>query len=242
MDEALIIFDYLPISYKNTTENEYISFLWESFLTNYNSQKYPFAFLSFHMLFMCFVYFEIWQIKENCYEDFQKGIIGFGNDLENKILYATTPFEFSQIQESPVFRFFKLIGMSNSEIGKCTKIVKDRNEAAHSNGNIFYKYKDTLDNKINEILICVELIQSKSTRIIEKSYNSFLVNSKKIGEREYLDDKDQTREVFVHKNYLSIKDINTALNCDISFLSIDPDFSNIVSLVNVLRNEYFPVI
>ncbi|OGQ89604.1 MAG: hypothetical protein A2464_14750 [Deltaproteobacteria bacterium RIFOXYC2_FULL_48_10] len=77
MEEAQRIFDYLPVSYKNTTEKEYVEFLWTAFLTNYNDKKYHFAFLSYHMLFMCFVYFEIWQIKENCLDDFKKSMIGF---------------------------------------------------------------------------------------------------------------------------------------------------------------------
>lgn len=42
MEEAQRIFDYLPISYKNPTEKEYVEFLWDASMTNYNSGKYPF--------------------------------------------------------------------------------------------------------------------------------------------------------------------------------------------------------
>ena len=44
MEEAQRIFEYLPVSYKNPTEKEYVEFLWDAFLTNYNAEKYPFAF------------------------------------------------------------------------------------------------------------------------------------------------------------------------------------------------------
>ena len=64
MDEALDLSDYLPVSFKTPSEEEYISFLWETFEVNYDSGKYQFAFLAYHMLMMSFVYFNIWQIYD----------------------------------------------------------------------------------------------------------------------------------------------------------------------------------
>lgn len=238
MEEAQRIFDYLPISYKNPTEKEYVDFLWDSFLTNYNAEKYPFAFLAYHMLFMCFVYFEIWQIKENCADDFQKAMIGFSKDMEKDLLEATTPFAFWQVNESTVFRFLKLIGLDNSEIGRFTKIVKERNDAAHSNGNIFYRNKENLEEKVNEILSCIECIQIKSKFIIEKAYHNFLTASQNPEEREYLDDEDQIKEIFIHGNYLSLEDIKVAQNYDILLLSSETRFSNIESLAQTLCKLY----
>src|SRR5215216_5031767 len=132
-EEVSRILEYLPISFRNQSEQEYITFLWESFETNYDAEKYPFAFLAYHMLFMCFVYFEIWQIKANHVTDFEKAMIGFNKDMENELMKASTPFMLWRVNESSVFRFFKLIGMSNSEIGECTKLVSERNDTAHSN-------------------------------------------------------------------------------------------------------------
>src|SRR3989304_7642422 len=144
MYDAQRIFEYLPRSFKNPTEQEYVYFLWDAFQTNYKSDKYPFAFIAYHMLFMGFVYFEIWQIKTNCNDDFQKSMVGFNKDIEKDLLNSGSPFALWQVNESTVFRFLKLIGMDNSDIGQCTKIVKDRNDAAHSNGNIFFNSKDSL--------------------------------------------------------------------------------------------------
>jgi hypothetical protein len=41
MEEAQRIFDYLPASYKNPTEKEYVDFLWDAFISNYETGKYP---------------------------------------------------------------------------------------------------------------------------------------------------------------------------------------------------------
>jgi len=59
MEEAQRIFDYLPVS---PPDQEYISFLWETFESNYKNDKFQFAFIAFHMLFMCFVYYQIAKI------------------------------------------------------------------------------------------------------------------------------------------------------------------------------------
>ena len=40
------IFQYLPKSYKSKDEENYIAFLWESYETNYNNGKYPFAYIA----------------------------------------------------------------------------------------------------------------------------------------------------------------------------------------------------
>jgi len=53
------ILNYLLYLYKTTQEEEYINFLWDAFSVNYEKEKYQFAFIGYHMLFMSFVYFSI---------------------------------------------------------------------------------------------------------------------------------------------------------------------------------------
>ena len=72
MEEATELANYLPLSFKTPKEQEYIEFLWDAFETNYSNQKHQFAFLAYHMLTMSFVYFNIWQIKQNRPADFRK--------------------------------------------------------------------------------------------------------------------------------------------------------------------------
>jgi len=47
------------------------------------------------------------------------------------------------------------IACDNSQIGTSAKLVDDRNESAHSNGNIFFSTQAARDAKINEILYVV---------------------------------------------------------------------------------------
>ena len=50
MEEAAELGNYLPLSFKTRSEQEYIAFLWDAFETNYTHGKYQFAFLAYHRL------------------------------------------------------------------------------------------------------------------------------------------------------------------------------------------------
>lgn len=117
MNDAIELVDYLPISFKTQSEQEYINFLWDAFNSNFENKKYQFAFLAYHMLTMSFVYFNIWQIKQNEPKDFAKGLIGFSKEIEKDLLNATSPFSFSTVNERSILRLLKLIECDNSKIG-----------------------------------------------------------------------------------------------------------------------------
>ena len=221
MDEALNMVDYLPMSFKNPGEQEYISFLWEVFETNYESGKYQFAFLAYHMLMMSFVYFNIWQIREARSDDFEKGLIGFARDDETTLLRATSPFAFSKVNERTILRLFRLVGCDDSRIGNYRKLVDDRNDAAHANGNIFFNTQHEADAQISQVIRAVEEIQTYTHPIIGRRYQEFLLQSHNPEEREYLDTEDQIREVLIHGNYMSRKDIEICIDFDLSALEDD---------------------
>ncbi len=197
-----------------------------------------FAFLAYHMLAMGFVYFNIWQIKQSRPEDFEKGLIGFARD-KRALLTATSPFAFSIVPERTMLRFLKLIACDNGKIGTYAKLVDDRNEAAHPNGNIFYSTPAALDAKIGEILRVVDEIQTYSKPIIEQCYRDFLLQNHDPEEREYPDAADQIREVLIRGNYLSQKDIDICLGFDLSSLASHPQHDNMRALHEALiKTEY----
>lgn len=240
MEEAAELADYLPLSFKTPKEQEYIEFLWDAFETNHTHGKYQFAFLAYHMLTMSFVYFNIWQIKQTTPKDFAMGLIGFGKDIEKSLLDATSPFVFSTVNERSILRFLKLIACDNGKIGTYAKLVDDRNESAHPNGNIFYSTEAALDIKITEILRVVAEIQAHSKPVIEHCYREFLLQNHDPDEREYADAADQIREVLIHGNYLSQKDIEICLGFDIGSLVGHADFPAIKALFDACVLTYRP--
>lgn len=238
MEEALELANYLPLSFKTPKEKEYIAFLWDAFETNYTHDKYQFAFLAYHMLTMSFVYFNIWQIKQTEPQDFEKAMIGFNKDLEKELMEATSPFTFWRVNESSVMRFMKLIGCDNGKVGSYAALVKERNDTAHTNGNIFFSEQSALDRKIREILRVVDEIQTHSAPTIQRCYSRFLTESAAEEIRDYTDDIDQIREILIHQNYLSQKDIKLCATFDISEYRTHPKFSAIESLHQSLIQNY----
>jgi len=238
MEEAAELANYLPVSFKTPTEQEYIEFLWDAFELNYENKKYQFAFLAYHMLTMSFIYFNIWQIKQTEPKDFAMGLIGFGRDIEKSLLEANSPFVFSTVNERSIVRFLKLIACDNTKIGTYAKLVDDRNESAHPNGNIFYSTEAALDIKITEILRVVDEIQSHSKPVIEHCYREFLLQNHDPDEREYPDPVDQIREVLIHKNYLSQKDVEICLAYDLTPLRTDANSAAIEALHQSLRDTF----
>jgi hypothetical protein len=238
MEEAAALANYLPLSFKSESEEEYIDFLWDAFNSNYEHGKHQFAFLAYHMLTMSFVYFNLWQIKQNEPKDFEKGLIGFTKEIEKDLLRATSPFVFSKVKERSVLRLLKLIECDNSKIGAYAKLVDDRNATAHPNGNIFYSEASALKIKVAEILRVVEEIQSHSKPVIEHCYRDFLIQSHDPEGREYPDAADQIRELLIHKNYFSQKDIEICLAYDLAPLSAEAHFSTIQALHQNFHDVY----
>jgi len=234
MDAAADLANYLPVSFKTPKEEEYIDFLWDAFDTNYTHGKYQFAFLAYHMLTMSFVYFNIWQIRQTEPKDFAMALIGFGKDIEKSLLEANSPFVFSTVNERSILRFLKLIACDNGKIGTYAKLVDDRNETAHSNGNIFYSTEAALDAKIAEILRVVNEIQSHSKPVIEHCYSEFLLQNNNPEEREYPDPEDQVREVLIHGNYLSQRDIDVCLAFDLGGFAAQPRYEGVRELHEAL--------
>ncbi|MCZ6692166.1 MAG: hypothetical protein O7H41_21490 [Planctomycetota bacterium] len=91
-----------------------------------------------------------------------------------------------------------------------------------------------LDAKITEILRIVGEIQSHSRPVIEECYREFLIHSHDSDERAYADPADQVREILIHENYLSQKDLEICLEFDIASLAAEPGHKNMRELHEVL--------
>jgi hypothetical protein len=187
---------------------------------------------------MSFVYFNIWQIKQTEPGDFAKAMIGFNKELEKELIDATSPFTFWRVNESSVMRFLKLIGCDNGKVGNYAALVKERNDTAHTNGNIFFSTQAALDTKIREILRVVDEIQTHSIPTIQRCYARFLEESNDSDDREYSGAVDQIREVLIHGHYLSQKDIEICAAFEIAQHRAHPNFPGIESLHGTLCATY----
>jgi hypothetical protein len=245
IEDAQAILEYLPSQYRTAQEQEYISFLWDSFQTNYETGKYQFAYIAYHMLFMCFTYYSIWKLKTHRANDFEKAVIHLDNDTCKAFNDAQWPLAYAEIErigESRMFRFFKLAGCSNSEIGEFTSIVKSRNSIAHANGHIFYRTAEVLDAELQKTTLCAQRIQTSLSRLLDEILSNFLRERCTSDLRESFEDSEQITEFLVRENYLSNKDLERCLQFNISSLSSHPNFHLIESMFNSFKSLYQPII
>jgi hypothetical protein len=239
MEEALRLAEYLPVSYKVQKEEEYVAFLWTAFESNYRDQKYEFASLAFHLLYMTFVSFSLWQIRTIREQDFRNALIGFNSDSENKIFSADSPFKFyDSLKESQIFRFLKLLGCTNEHVGEFAKFVKRRNRIAHPTGTVFFNDKQSIDTELSEMMREVANIQQHMQPIILEVYKRFLIDSADVEEREYSEPDRQIEASLIHQNYISQKGIDVCLAYDLAPYRERIDFMPIAILHDTLRQHY----
>jgi hypothetical protein len=238
INSALDILKFLPSRFKDKNEGEYINYLWECYESNYLSKKYQFSFIAYHMLFMSFVYFNIWQIKSVRKEDFDKLKLGFSDDFGN----ATNPFMYSTEGESRIFDLLKYLCASHSDvkalIGQYKRLVRERNDIAHANGNIPFRNVTYLETRVNDIIRYAGEIQQYSKPVIQECFEKFLIDSQDEELRQYFDLTEQINEVLIHEHYLSQKDLEFCLQYDITQLTEQPKYDEIEKIFEILKSEY----
>lgn len=235
MEEALELAEYLPASFKTTSEQDYVRFLWDAFESNYTSEKFEFASLAYHLLYMSFVSFSIWQIRLAREQDFKHALVGFQPEAENNLLAAVSPYKFyDKLKESQIFRFLKIIGCDNAQVGEFSKFVKRRNKIAHPSGTVFFNDQNALDDEIVEIMKEVTNIQGHMRPLILTIYDAFLNESADSETREYSIAADEVTTGLVHRYYLSLKDIRICLGTDLVKYASHPHEQGIKELHEAL--------
>jgi len=219
MEEALELGDYLPNSMAAAHEQNYLEFLWAAFETNYQEGRYEFASLAFHLLYMSFVSFSIWQIRLARPEAFQMAMVGFRAEDEGMITECNSPFKFyDKLKESQIFRFLKLIGCNNEQVGEFAKFVKRRNRIAHPTGTVFFNDQQAIDEEIAAMMREVCNIDAHKRTIVSELYRQFLTDSADAEELEYGTYAEEVTANFVHKAYMSIADLRHCATFDVTTL------------------------
>ncbi|MBO9461704.1 hypothetical protein [Labrenzia sp. R5_0] len=239
MEEALELGEYLPQSFASAGEQAYLEFLWSAFQTNYEAERYEFASLAFHLLYMSFVSFSVWQIRLARPDQFAMAMVGFRSEEEGSLKDCDSPFKFyDRLKESQIFRFLKLIGCTNQQVGEFAKFVRRRNKIAHPTGTVFFNDHAAIDAEIVEMMKEVRNIEVHMQPVILELYGQFLSDSADPEEREYTDPADEITANFVHANYMSAADLVFCRGFDIGALSDKPGYAEIQALHEALLETY----
>lgn len=239
MDEALELSTYLPQSFANASEQAYLDFLWSAFQTNYEAGRYEFASLAFHLLYMSFVSFSIWQIRLARPEQFSMAMVGFRNEDEGDLIACESPFKFyDRLKESQIFRFLKLIGCTNQQVGEFAKFVKRRNKIAHPTGTVFFNDCPAIDAEITDMMKEVRNIEAHMQPVILELYRRFLADRADEELWAFAVSSDEVTANLVHSNYMSAADISFCQAFDIASLQADPGFEAKQALHQSLLDLY----
>jgi hypothetical protein len=240
MDEALDLGEYLPQSFANAGEQAYLDFLWSAFQANYDAGRYEFASLAFHLLYMSFVSFSIWQIRLARPDPFAAAMVGFRNEDEGDLMGCESPFKFyDHLKESQIFRFLKLIGCNNAQVGEFAKFVKRRNKIAHPTGTVFFNDRAEIDREIAEMMREVRNIETHMEPIVIELYRRFLIESSNPEDWQYATPDDEITANFVHKLYMSAADIGICRKFAVNSLDDAPWYEAIKEL-HLKLNRLFP--
>lgn len=235
MDEALELGEYLPQSFANASEQAYLDFLWSAFQTNYEAERYEFASLAFHLLYMSFVSFSVWQIRLARPEPFAMAMVGFRSEEEGSLKDCDSPFKFyDRLKESQIFRFLKLIGCSNQQVGEFAKFVRRRNKIAHPTGTVFFNDQAAIDAEIAEMMKEVRNIEAHMQPVILELYRRFLTDRADDELWQFSTPGDEVTANLVHANYMSAADLVFCQSFDINSLAAEPGFAAMQSLHEAL--------
>jgi len=222
MDEYMDkILNYLPIEFADDESNVFVKYLEETYLENVRNQKYQFAFIAFHMLYMTFCYKTKWFLKTQnnklINQTLQKYITTHKNAFFNVL------FDLSRFKEKETFESLlnSLRGFNSNDVDNCKIHVTKRNHCSHDSGKIEYKEND-IDYFISDEIKYVEKIQNKIQPDLLNFFESFLNDNwnKSIISGDIEDN--------LRKNNISVKDLELIVNINLSLFKKRSDSEKII--------------
>lgn len=227
------IIDYLPVSYSKSNEEEYIEFLLKAAQDNYESENWQFSYFAIHLVFMWYIYTLIWKIKHIDHERFQLAIKLHDYEKVIKLFNgADSPADYHKLPESQIMHFMRLIIEDEPKIREFKKSVSLRNELAHCNTLIKVDCQPVLEKGLQDIIMNMHELHDAFSPLLKNLFDSFLFESRDPEEREFVVLEDQVREVLVHRNYLSNKDLE-----EIMKLIEEPD-NMINEIAKIIREDF----
>ncbi|TAK11912.1 MAG: hypothetical protein EPO32_10375 [Anaerolineae bacterium] len=157
------------------SENAYTSQLIEDLYFLIQNEHYHQALNVYHLLFMTVVYQTVLKARDWRTQKFEDATILINDrDLSRKeMLAATSAFDFSKIPESRFMEFLRLFDADDTLIGDCKKLVKDRNDRSHANGN-YFSDSQLFEDKIIEYDRIMERIQNLYRDYLTEIFNEYL--------------------------------------------------------------------
>lgn len=216
-NELFKMLEYLPEEFADDTEEKYIDALMLAAETSYENSLYQFAYLQYHMLFMTAVYYSILKVSVFHEEELKKALYYLLKDrysdfwketnTKNGKLYFGS---FAAISESDVFMLLRVVGLDNDLLGELQKLVKERNQYAHANGQLQLTSDELFMEKLNDYNTQIQRVVVLLKNDLVAFYKKTIANPDFYDPeiRAYLDPDEQMIQEFIKEYYLSRVELN----------------------------------
>lgn len=172
--DASEMLQYLPEKIIDRTLSDYIYHHMDHLNRCIENELFTSAYQHLHILYMCFVYIQLLRISKEKNQEFNFCWIGFPNQEKDFLKDSNSPLSFSRINEKTVFRFFRLVGFNDGDIGEISSLVNKRNEHFHANGKIFFNLPEDFEEEVLQYFNKMEKIVFKELDFLEELYMSVI--------------------------------------------------------------------
>lgn len=217
-DYVYEIKQYLPLFYTNPDNEEYASYLETAYLKNNEAKTHQFSFMSFHLLYMSFIYKTVWFLRTHKFELFTSR-----EQNNENFRNANTPFDLSVIPEKEIFGILHVLGFHRNRINDFASIVEKRNHCAHCSGFVQYR-SDKIGSFISEILESIQSIYDKMKPHINECLKNMIINEDNVPPYYPLIDD------FIRRNLFSVKEVESFLIFDFPELHAKSDNKRIINI------------
>lgn len=160
---------YLPINFGDDENNQYRQYLMDTFIENCVNEKYQFALMAYHMMFMSFLYKEFWELKNFSYSKVERLCLANG-----KFKDINSIFDASIIAEQTVIdQYLSIFSWHINKKNKVKGFVDTRDACAHASGFIQYQ-KDGATRYFLDVLEYAEKISDANKGNINEIFTERL--------------------------------------------------------------------
>lgn len=197
----------LPISFGSEDADNYIRYVKSACIENYRYEKYQFSFLAFHLLYMCYIYKELWQ-GNLC------NVSGLEDKIRQKCNHAPydSPFRLSVIPEKEVIPFLNHFGFHQNKTRQFSSSVEWRDNCAHASGFVQYS-KGDVEANIFQVLAYIKEIEAKKKSHVTGLFERHFSNHFKPDDPgSYFPSGLDSVDAFIKSYLLSMNDLLTIID------------------------------
>lgn len=124
---------------------------------------------------MAFIYIQLLRIAREKKKEFEYGWIGFPSQEQDFLKNPTSPFSFAPVNEKSVFRFFRLVGFNDADIGNIASLIRTRNDRLHASGRLHCATLEEFSGEVAQYVGRMKLVIKNQFDFLNEIYAGLIV-------------------------------------------------------------------